>query len=559
MLARTRKVQLEAATRWICMSKRAAQPKHRKLIVSVAVASVGFAGYTIHTGDFHEETVASSAPAPIMSSTCTDSITLPPIRVAQRALWLLWSFSLVCLLSPIAWLLPEFREKVYYELIYRAICYSRSAAFVKWAQWASVRWDLFPGPLCLLLGQLQASAPPHSYAHTVNELTQAGLLECHDEGKSAIRDSPLLLRDLEERPIASGSIAQVHLASFDAERVVVKVRHPRVAEELLLDFHIMHEIAEAIHVWVPALRWLNAPDTLKQFELAMTGQCDLSREAENLDTIRNNFRRKADWVIIPKVIYATPAVLVESFEYGELMSEFINIWRGHELSEAAQAQAQFVISRGEDGYLQMLLVDNFMHADLHPGNLLFRRQAEQPTKFQIVVLDAGMVARLTEQERRNFIGLLQGIGDGNGQAVAERLLSFSDADGVRDSNAFISDVKALCREKAKGYGTGLDIGKVTQGLLQIMYQHSVSIRGNYATLIAGMLCLEGMARDLEPRYNIIDVAYPLLRAHQLLGDKLFQRVFSCAQWLLPLPMWDLIYRCGIYAALHGESLKRFMV
>ncbi|CAE8702786.1 unnamed protein product, partial [Polarella glacialis] len=315
------------------------------------------------------------------------------LDLCRRAFWLLWSFSLVLLLSPWALLSKDFCEAAYYRLVYEAICYSRSAALAKWSQWASVRLDLFPATLCNLLAQLQASAPTHSFAHTLLELHRAGLLAPPGEERSEKH-----IHSIEGLPLASGSIAQVHLAKCGQEAVVVKVRHPRVNEELVLDFQIMLSAANTIHTWVPLLRWMNAPATVSQFEAAMSGQCDLSQEAVHLSRFRKNFKRKQAWAVFPRPISASPAVLVETLESGVLMSEFVTSWRGREIPASELADAHFVIARGEDVYLQMLLVDNFMHADLHPGNMLFRKVGPSG-KPQIVILDAGMAADLTTAER----------------------------------------------------------------------------------------------------------------------------------------------------------------
>ena len=56
-----------------------------------------------------------------------------------------------------------------------------------------------------------------------------------------------------------------------------------------------------------------------------------------------------------------------------------------------------MVSRGEDLYLKMLLLDNLMHADLHPGNILLRR-ARRYGRNSLALLDVGMVARLTRRE-----------------------------------------------------------------------------------------------------------------------------------------------------------------
>lgn len=57
---------------------------------------------------------------------------------------------------------------------------------------------------------------------------------------------------------------------------------------------------------------------------------------------------------------------------GELVSRYTTegALLGKDLGDEALSidEAHFIVSRGEDTYLKMLLVDNLMHADLHPGN-----------------------------------------------------------------------------------------------------------------------------------------------------------------------------------------------
>ena len=87
-------------------------------------------------------------------------------------------------------------------------------------------------------------------------------------------------------------------------------------------------------------------------------------------------------------------VLVETFEEGHLISDYLRQYSPAERLQAAAADtttdantavaegapvpfkidaqlAHFVVSRGEDMYLKMLLSDNLMHADLHPGKRCF--------------------------------------------------------------------------------------------------------------------------------------------------------------------------------------------
>ena len=100
-------------------------------------------------------------------------------------------------------------------------------------------------------------------------------------------------------------------------------------------------------------------------------------------------------------------MLLETFEPGELVSTYTidKIVGGSGGATLPPSVARFVVTRGEDLYLKMLLVDNLMHADLHPGNILLHAPCgAAPT---LVLIDAGMVARLRPVESQNFIGFLQ--------------------------------------------------------------------------------------------------------------------------------------------------------
>lgn len=67
-----------------------------------------------------------------------------------------------------------------------------------------------------------------------------------------------------------------------------------------------------------------------------------------------------------------------------------------------------------------MFINNFVHGDLHPGNLLVGRQdnSEEPC---LVILDAGIVSELDEGDRKNFVDLFYAIVVGDGK-LAGRLM-----------------------------------------------------------------------------------------------------------------------------------------
>ena len=92
----------------------------------------------------------------------------------------------------------------------------------------------------------------------------------------------------------------------------------------------------------------------------------------------------------------------------------------------SQADATHVVRTGKETYLQMLLADNFIHADMHPGNILLRTSACGTAPPTLVLIDAGMVDVMSPEEQDNFIGVFQAMGAGDGDKAARHLMRFSN-------------------------------------------------------------------------------------------------------------------------------------
>jgi aarF domain-containing kinase len=218
-----------------------------------------------------------------------------------------------------------------------------------------------------------------------------------------------------------------------------------------------------------------------------------------------------------------------------------------------------VIVHGLDAYLQMLFIDNFIHSDLHPGNILYRH-ARPGERQKITILDAGMATTLEDEHRRNWIPLMQAIGDGDSAAAAEAVLRFSPANSpCADPDAFRSSMDSLFAAHCRGYGKNCQLDFVVRGILRAVYLNRVSIEGRYAELFTNVLCIEGLAHDLDPRFNLLDCAFPLLRAHQLLGDRTFRTIFSSLTSFAPRPFWNAFYYVNLYSGYNGNKLLRYQI
>eukprot|EP00557_Chaetoceros_sp_GSL56_P012303 CAMPEP_0176478290 /NCGR_PEP_ID=MMETSP0200_2-20121128/1107_1 /TAXON_ID=947934 /ORGANISM="Chaetoceros sp., Strain GSL56" /LENGTH=700 /DNA_ID=CAMNT_0017874217 /DNA_START=262 /DNA_END=2364 /DNA_ORIENTATION=- len=489
-------------------------------------------------------------------------------KLFMRAIQLGINFSPVTLTCGIAAISQTFRDQIWYRML--GNCLAKSGpAFIKWGQWASTRSDMFPDAFCTALSELHADAPAHSW-----KITQRTVEESLCIPKGSLF---LVFQSFEREPVASGSIAQIHkaviklsgvrpcdssgvikLANVEEKAgngtlVAVKVRHPNVAKLIDMDFRLMSILANIIEC-LPGLGWLRIRSSVEQFSHTMAAQAHLNVEAYHLEVLNYNFRQW-DEVGFPKPIFACPKVIIETFEEGKICSTIIDQYDrlGSDVGLVASdvmpiPLAKFIVTKGLALYLKMLIVDNLMHADLHPGNIMIVAElfgkgdpissmlhSEDPTAKHamkmaaaevaygfyghITLVDAGMVAQLEEDESANFIGLMSSLGAGDGRTAAQSVLKFSQDENYlteEEKEAFTQDMIKYFNEKCRGYGTNVDVGEVLRGVLGIIKNHHVRIDANYATLVVNALCIEGMAKRVCPSYNVLDAAKPLLSAYRSL-------------------------------------------
>ena len=349
-----------------------------------------------------------NAPPNLYRGVNINSVDIQPpsiFQLATRAIQLGIHFFPVLSTLIFAIFIPSFRQNVWYRWLASCIG-SAGAAWIKWGQWSSTRNDMFPDALCNQLATLHSDAPAHSWKYSEQSLecslglAPGTLMQVFDE--------------FEKEPIASGSIAQVHRAKLGNQFVAVKIRHPRVAELIDLDFRLM-SFAAAVADYIPSLSWLRIRDSVSQFSHTMAAQAYLNVEGHHLEVLNHNFRR---WphVRFPQPFYAGSSIILETFEPGRISTGVIQSYEdlAMKLNEQSKTKVQveepvedgdedvvlskhdeneyssralvpveerkldgidvmpislarFLVTTGTSLYLKMLLVDNLMHADLHPG------------------------------------------------------------------------------------------------------------------------------------------------------------------------------------------------
>ncbi|CAN6836150.1 unnamed protein product, partial [Brassica oleracea] len=400
---------------------------------------------------------------------------------------------------------PRFR-KLRHEVLHRTL-EKAGPAFIKFGQWIATRPDLFSKDLCLQLSKLHSNAPEHSFEFTKRTIENAFGRKLSD-----------IFEEFDEAPVASGSIAQVHRATLKfqypghkvkSSEVAVKVRHPCVEETMTRDFVII-KMAAKLTTFVPGLNWLRLDECVQQFSLYMLSQVDLSREASHLSRFIYNFRGWKD-VSFPKPVFPLvhPSVLVESFEHGESVARYVDGSEGHEWLKSKVAHI------GTNALLKMLLVDNFVHADMHPGNILVRKNGARRGLFRskkphIIFLDVGMTAELSKTDRDNLLGFFKAVARRDGRTAAERTLNLSRQQNCPNPQAFVEEVEEAFRFWGTAQGKSVHPADCMHELFEKMRNHRVNIDGNVSTVMFTTLVLEGWQRKLDPGYDIMRTLQKML-------------------------------------------------
>ena len=185
------------------------------------------------------------------------------------------------------------------------------------------------------------------------------------------------------KPIASGSIGQIYYGcrKEDGLEVAIKIKHPNIEADL----SNQTELIQLIKVFQSISFFRNRYNlffNLDDFLYDINLQCDFNNEADNCSTFRENFKDSSHLIVFPKVIYQSKDLLI---------SEYIE---GNEFDELSPMQKFNTSLNFNCFFYQMLLVDNFIHGDLHCKNWKVRvfnnNDKNKSQQIQIIVYDCGI-------------------------------------------------------------------------------------------------------------------------------------------------------------------------
>ena len=364
-------------------------------------------------------------------------------------------------------------------------------AYIKFGQILSTRPDVVGADMAVQLRVLQDKLPPFPVAEAKAEIAR----------ELGVPVDSVFSHFSE--PVAAASIAQVHRARLadTGEEVAVKVLRPGIERAFRKDIDAFYLAARVVEVLSPASRRLRPLDVVAHFDSVVSGELDLRLEAASAGEFAANTGADAGFRV-PAVHWDLSARRVMTIGWAEGVGA-----ADVEAIDAAGHDRRALGARVLQLFLSHALRDGFFHGDMHQGNLKVAADGA------IIAYDFGIMGRIDAYTRRVYAEILMGFIRKDYRRVAEVHFEAGYVPADRDIDEFARALRAVGEPIFGMDASRISMARLLSYLFEVTERFGMETRTELLLLQRTMVVVEGVARTLDPRINIWEVARPVVEAY----------------------------------------------
>jgi ubiquinone biosynthesis protein len=308
-------------------------------------------------------------------------------------------------------------------------------------------------------------------------------------------------------PVAAASIAQVHRATTtEGAEAAVKVLRPGIEALFARDLRALGLFARMAERFSSEARRLRLTALVETLSASVALELDLRMEAAAASELYDRTRGDAEFRV-PHVDWARTSARV-------LTSEWIQGTpiRDPDLVRAAGYDPRKVALTLVRSFLTQALRDGFFHADMHPGNLFLDQEG------RLVAVDFGIMGRLDSGMRRFMAGTLAGFLARDYHRVAQLHYDFAFVPPQHSVETFAQALRAIGEPIFGKSARDVSIARLLGQLFETTRRFDMQAQPQLVLMQKTMVVVEGVARSLDPDFDIWDAARPV--AERWVSDNL---------------------------------------
>ncbi len=365
--------------------------------------------------------------------------------------------------------------------------------FIKLAQLLSARADIFPEPYLSAVGTLQDQVPPVP-TEKILEVIRS------EQGKGVDE----LFDSFELEPEAAASLGQVHRAHVNGRDVVVKVLRPGVEETVALDLDTSFRLLFWLNILFPSHHVRALTNVVREFSHRVREEMDFRKEASNLHRFQAKFRDTPQ-VRAPEVLdeFTTRRVLVMEYCEGTKLD------RLQEHFASGKLDFHDVMERLTGLYLRMMMVDGFLHADPHPGNILIQDDGT------ILLLDWGMTLDVPRWTREAIVNVALAVGQENLDGIINGMYQLGMISPEVSRGEVREAAIEIMRIMERAQTSSVDrIQEIVQEIFDTFYTWPLMLPQELVYFFRAGALLEGAAFRYDPNFDGLLFIRGVIRTHR---------------------------------------------